>query len=280
MNHKILLTLMCVMVLHISGFSAIISYDGADYATQTDITGLDGESNLWLDSWASAADVDIISGNLDYTNGAQPLVLLAEGNRFECENNVTATRFFETNGWDAILDSNNRFCADGESLWLGFTMVRRDQAIYWSGVVLVEDASDTQFWIGKPWIDALTDGGDHYGMEMNGTDADAGVTCVVDEPVFIAVRIDFASGNETAYMWVNPDLGGIPPADGAADATVSSADFTVDKLFINSGSAGSYKTEYDEVRIGESWIDIAPSIPEPATALVLCSGLLLYLRKK
>jgi hypothetical protein len=103
---------------------------------------------------------------------------------------------------------------------------------------------------------------------------DTGVSA--DSQAFIVVRVDFADGDEQAWMWLNPELSTTPDIANA-DASGMIRSFEADFLQIqleNSGSAG-----VDEIRTGETFADIAPympptPVPEPGTVELVSLGLL------
>ncbi len=119
---------------------------------------------------------------------------------------------------------------------------------------------------------------------------------------FILIRIDHdatpnASANpDTAYMWINPGLT-LQPDISTAAATISAnfvapggtidatKDYTFDAIRLFGGSrnaqVGYGQLEVDEIRVADSFADVAP-VPEPGSvALALLGGAaLLTLRRR
>jgi len=87
------------------------------------------------------------------------------------------------------------------------------------------------------------------GAEMNvrWTDIPSG------QPVFLVTRITFRTGGEEAEIWIDPPLNKEPSTTGAT-LNVSLPDFRWDQLSIKS----RYTTDFDEIRIGGSFRDVAP----------------------
>lgn len=108
---------------------------------------------------------------------------------------------------------------------------------------------------------------------------------------FMLMRIDHVGGigasggvltnADTIRLWINPNLD-VLPADGAADITLNANDFNP-TLAINrdlvfnrfrifgggtNAVVGYGSIEMDEIRVGETFVDVTPytSVPEPAVA--------------
>ncbi|MFI4875384.1 MAG: anti-sigma factor family protein [Blastopirellula sp. JB062] len=73
------------------------------------------------------------------------------------------------------------------------------------------------------------------------------------ESVLIVARIDFRPGAEQAFVWINPDLGR-PPIDAQSTLRLPTPDFRIDQILI----AGRYSTDFDEIRLGATFRDVAP----------------------
>ena len=82
---------------------------------------------------------------------------------------------------------------------------------------------------------------------------------------FIVVRIDHAAGsaNDSAYLFVNPSLDTEPSLSQADTNSLSSFDFSFDRLRIFAGGNSSSSQPYaelvvDEYRLGETYADVSP----------------------
>ncbi|MCX7848062.1 MAG: LamG domain-containing protein [bacterium] len=101
----------------------------------------------------------------------------------------------------------------------------------------------------------------------NGTSHSTGITRDLDTTYLMVVRMNFAASSDTIDLYVNPsDLGGTPPATPSASITLS--DFYWRSIRWYPGAAPN--TGYlDEIRVGESFADVTPMIPEPGVAVAL-----------
>jgi hypothetical protein len=117
--------------------------------------------------------------------------------------------------------------------------------------------------------------------------------------VFFLVRIDHVSGtdatittdDDTAYMWINPDLNVEPSTATALAITPTSftgpptnatsgdsdRDYHMDRLRIFAGSlnadVGYGSIQLDEIRVGDLFGDVTPFVPEPGGAALAAIGL-------
>ena len=77
--------------------------------------------------------------------------------------------------------------------------------------------------------------------------------------------IDFTSGDDTFSLYVNPTPGDPQPA--AADATLTFDLGSQNGLALNTGNGA--QVSFDEIRIGETFADVTPLVPEPASLILL-----------
>ncbi len=127
----------------------------------------------------------------------------------------------------------------------------------------------------------LTDGKGNDGVffgKINGTPDDWGVQVPTvrsnidsENPVMFLARIDFRDAAllqaDQVSVWLNPDLTDEPT--GSPDIFLESdIDLVLNTLQIHS----RYSTDYDELRLGTTFADVTPSIPEPASVLLLAAG--------
>jgi hypothetical protein len=102
----------------------------------------------------------------------------------------------------------------------------------------------------------------------------------------VILRIDHVAGtnnSDNAYLWVNPtDLTAVPNISAATTNVSGLFDYTLSvvRVFVggNSNAAQRYgELVIDELRIGETYADVTPIIPEPAAALLGGFGALAFL---
>jgi hypothetical protein len=110
--------------------------------------------------------------------------------------------------------------------------------------------------------------------DQDGLISDTGVSAASRS--FLVARVDFQSGNENVWLWIDPVLNAEPDTL-FADANGSAKDFSTDfvRAQLSDTTAGM-----DELRIGYFWFDIFET-PEPSTALLLgLGGLSLHARRQ
>ena len=91
---------------------------------------------------------------------------------------------------------------------------------------------------------------------------------------YLVVRVDFSSGDENAWLWVDPLLDAEPDI-GSADASGSVTTFEFDFVQVQLESASL--TGVDEIRLGSTSGEVSPHnipTPEPGTVLLFGSGLI------
>ncbi|REJ69814.1 MAG: PEP-CTERM sorting domain-containing protein [Planctomycetota bacterium] len=93
---------------------------------------------------------------------------------------------------------------------------------------------------------------------------------VVDETRFLVLRADFAAGNDTYSLFIDPVPGQPEPA--VADAVMTTFDAGI---ITQVGLTGPGVFGFDELRIGETFADVTPVpvVPEPSTHAMAVLGL-------
>jgi hypothetical protein len=251
-------------------------YEGFDYTVGTQ--NLNGQGPWGPQAVSAHANFDVYSGSLSYTDGDGD-VLVTSGNsvgKIDNAGGITRT------------DTSNRPLSPAVQALFGTT-----QTIYMSGI-----------WGNGRGQMTLRGGNGHVAMELvqNGANLNTrirssggpgsagavyGGTINNGTTAFWGLKIDnVAGGNETYSILINPDLSN--PNWAAPDlASGPSVDLGVpSELFLGTwatdptGISGTqyYGGLFDEIRIGTSWADVAPTpIPEPATFTVLGIGCVLTL---
>jgi hypothetical protein len=98
------------------------------------------------------------------------------------------------------------------------------------------------------------------------------------ETVFVVLKYLFdATNGDSASLWINPTPGSSEPA---AQLTVSAGtNLTlgtpagIKSFFVRNNSVEPDALLIDELRVGETWEDVTPAVPEPATGILAIAAL-------
>jgi hypothetical protein len=103
------------------------------------------------------------------------------------------------------------------------------------------------------------------------------------ETVFVVLKYTFDSVNgDSASLFINPTPGAPEPAPqithtGGTNLTLNNG---IRSLFLRNNSVEPDVMLIDELRIGETWADVTPAIPEPTTAALGLVGMCLSLLRR
>lgn len=230
----------------------LLAYEGFDLAAgENGLTGSGGATSFgWSGNWTNST-VDIGAG-LAY--GALANV-----------------------GGSAVLDSAgsaaNRWLGNSinsGTVWLSFLAVVPSNSGSYSGLSLYDAFNTEMLFVGD------LSGGTNWGMQLLGAGKPPLVvsTLSTTNQAFLTLRIDFnaaSATNENIYLWVNPTLG-VEPLLTSADATLLGTQLgngnPWTRIRIQQGTTGDNGT-LDEIRIGQTWNDVTPMVPEPGTLVLL-----------
>jgi uncharacterized repeat protein (TIGR03803 family) len=232
----------------------LIAYDGADYAPTNSISGLNGGVG-WDGGWTG--NNSVVAGSL-LING-----VATNGNRFVTDgNNDGSSRVIGTNGFGYLLQ-DGRFGKPGTTLWLSYlfsavTTSSNNQA----GVLLYDGAVNQVLYIGVPT------GGAALGLFATSSSAppfgasDLSETVATNpQTLFIVIKMMFGTTNgDQVVMYVNPPLDSEPTNDIYDAAVLNNLTFQFDRLVFASG-ATTTTVSFDELRLGETFADVAPLAP-------------------
>lgn len=235
--------------------AALLSYDGFNYTPAgSDLLGNSGGfgfSTAWRPGGFNAsnnANYDIQSGSLSFGG------LLNSGNRVRTE--AVGAIAGLTRDFSTTLGTT------GTTRYASFLL--RPEGILQGGAfngffgIVFEQPLEPELFIGKPGSMAI----DRYVLEDRGgaLQVSSNVTPVVGQTVFLVVKAEFAAGNDRFTLYVNPTPGASEPATGLVK---NNSDIgTVAGVTIYSTGAFSI----DEFRLGETFADVTPTIPEPSSA--------------
>jgi hypothetical protein len=175
-----------------------------------------------------------------------------------------------------------RLGKDGTTIWLAFLMALSDVAgnnnegyasIHLNDGVgdLAKDIFGDKRNHQRVQIGDRNSAGFYYlGRVTNGLPGASGwdTTVTVDRtPRLLVVRFDFRPGDEHAALFIDPPLGREPALESAA-VQGAMTDFRFDTVQIGSGGSRFAKeqADFDELRIGTSFENVAPAAREPAKA--------------
>ncbi len=257
--------------------SATLAYEGFDYAT-----GDLGTSNGgfgWGGTWTGTnANTDVVSTSLSFTG------VSTSGEKATASFSGGATRALDTSGsgnFSAYIDGNGDIGADGTTLW--FSLLAEDNSTLprvWrlqrdgATIGAIGDGGNTNFWHFAHGA-SVNGGSPGPGGDASAGDGDSTGVSSTTGTAFIVGRIDFVSGVDTAYVWINPVVANGEPLIGSADESAT-GNWAFDTLQWSVG--GGQVSFVDEYRFGETFDDVTQTvlaIPEPSTAaLLMITGLL------
>jgi len=254
--------------------AALVAYEGFNYPLGS-ITGGNGGTGF-SSPWTGAGDV-IGPNSLFYSNGGNGgefSQLATSGARFRTAgNNVGAFRTLS-----APIDT------DSGTVWLGFLANQGTNVPpAYSGVSFFSGGTSTEeVFFGVPSNQAK------YGFDVTGAPGGVMVkdTAFQDNPFsssFVVYRLNFTPNGETLDFFYRPPEG-VTPTTPDATFAIPEGTFadTLTALRIQSGNGnGNFNgTEFDEIRIGTTYVDVAPAVPEPAALGLLCVVVPLALRRR
>jgi hypothetical protein len=138
--------------------------------------------------------------------------------------------------------------------------------------VTLESPDEPELFTGKPGGDAIT----QYVIEDRGGSGQhaSAVPVVIDQTALLVVKAEFLDLNDRFTLYVNPTPGGPEPLVGTLkfDSNLS----TVSGFTLYSTGAFSV----DELRLGETFADVTPGVPEPGALVMVGVVASLGLRRR
>ena len=249
--------------------AALLAYDGFNYAPAgSDLLGNSGGfgfSTPWQPGGFNAS----INTNYDVQSGS-----LSSGGLVTSGNRVS------TNAVTAIAGLTRNFLTPlgvpGTTRYASFLLRPEGQlqAGAFNGFfgVVLEQPLEPELFVGKPGGGAI----DRYVLEDRGGSLQVASSTApaVNQTVFLVLRADFTAGNDVFTLYVNPVPGA--PEPGAGLVKNNSNVGTVAGVTLYSTGAFSI----DEFRLGETFADVTPAVPEPATWLLALLALTPLVRRR
>ena len=239
------------------------SYDGFDYPVGTPYASLTGGTNFTPFSTFTST---VAPGSLPDPTGT----LLTSGNRLEGRTG--------SSGSAAILGYAVAPVARvGDEFWVSFLM-RQD--VTSSGLMtgMYVGGGSGRYFIGDPLsgpgngtLVISPGGGENY--------VSSGVPFEGNRDYFVVAHFQRGPGNDLATLYVNPVPGTEPPASGVTFDGVDLVGSLVSFTFVVF-TPSDVTASLDELRVGSSYADVAPVVPEPTTAFALMALATLMLRRR
>tara|TARA_R110002111_G_scaffold257026_1_gene324934 strand:+ start:73203 stop:74477 length:1275 start_codon:yes stop_codon:yes gene_type:complete len=182
-------------------------------------------------------------------------MLLTKGGQFRSGSNTesVAVRHLDLQQVPYALSDAKGFGADGEILWLSFMAQSYDNAGDGRYAYLDFGNEESSLRIGK--LASADRGNWSAAGQVNGTEINTASSEVLSgQAVLIVARILFRPGAEEVDLWLNPPLNRIPDLDDV-DLRLMAPDLRIERIKIVS----RYSTDFDELRIGVSFVDVIPA---------------------
>ena len=240
---------------------AASAYEGFDYPVGT-------PNNVWLGgSGLQPRRLHEFRGAIAAGSLSDPTGTLAtSGNRVEGNQST----------WGRQVDAVPSF---DQEFWVSFLMRHDRESTGFTGLE-IDGGYPGFYYVGEP---GGGPGDNTLVIGQAGNDqtyASSGVRFEPNRDYFLVTRIRWRDGAEEATLFVNPAPGTAPPAAGA---DFSGLDFAPGRPMFRFIAATSLPTltAFDEIRVGTSFAEVAPAVPEPgAAAWVLTALSTLALRRR
>ncbi|MBK1834447.1 PEP-CTERM sorting domain-containing protein [Roseibacillus ishigakijimensis] len=257
----------------LSAFGALTLYEGFDYAENSGLSGQSGGSGFagGGDAWDVGSSAGSTPGNLTVSAGS-----LTYGPLLTSGNAASGTR--SNDNVAMYRDLAVTMGGDGSEVWMSFLIQATTST---AGLSLFGSTEATFF-------GAINGGYSHRlysgaGTPMTGNQFNSTATAFDSGTHFMVAQFDMTQTVPVFNVWVDPDsssLGnGATPTGGSFQSVASGTqDFTFDRLRIGMFS-NNQTMVLDELRMGDSWVDVSP-VPEPATTLLALGGVAAAFRRK
>lgn len=220
-----------VSAVPFTGAHESFTYEGGSLAIQNGGSG-------WSGAWDSAAN-GISAASSTYISGSA--ALQSSGGQAHINHDSATFR--------PIANTS----ADG-TYWLGFIAHSSNPGSAYAGLSL-HDGNDERLFIGQRYNSST------WGIERSGVGADS--TSNTGSRSFLVVKVVLKPGNDDVYFWVNPALE-VPPAETTATKLLDVADFSFNRIRLAHGLGSGQIFSVDEIRIGQSFTEIAPYTLAPS----------------
>lgn len=242
----------CTLPAH----AALEAYEGFDYASGGALVGANGGTGFGS-SWVSGlfsggAQQSVQGGSLNYSGMPGAGNHTAQGS--------------QAGYWGVYRSLANNFGTDGTTMYASFLIRGTTGTVPADFFGMYLHGSSQDLFIGK------AGGGvtEQWVLEQRGglTQAASGQSVGTDTALLV-VKMAFGSASDEISLYVNPTWGGAQPV----------ADVTTNLMNLGSinglGLFGSHAYDIDEIRLGQSFAEVAGgTVPEPAPWMLILPGLL------
>lgn len=265
--------------------AALLAYEGFGYQPGAALTGQGNSSDPgWAGSWnKTSGDADVLAGSLVYSD----LEYSGNSATLGADQYCRANRFPDTSaggpfGLAGLVDGG-KIGADGTTLYLSFLQriatVPSGSLPYYAielsdgngnadRVLLVgHDDKATPYYVARTYSN---ESGSEISTSLGTENADVN---------FYVLKFSFGAGDDDLVeIYRNPSLGGEPAAPTATLGGLSLGyDFSFDRIALARFVGNTPIVDFDEIRFGTTFADVAP-VPEPGSlVLLLAAGFCLLL---
>jgi hypothetical protein len=136
------------------------------------------------------------------------------------------------------------------------------------------DPVEPELFVGKPGGGAISQ---IVIEDRGGTgQVSSGVSAISGQTNLLVVRAQFTAGNDTFTLYVNPTPGAPEPVSGGILKNDSNIPVISGFTIYSTGAVS-----IDELRLGETFADVTPVVPEPASlGILLATGMLVRRRRR
>jgi hypothetical protein len=236
--------------------AALIAYEGFAYDVGS-TNGANGGSG-WDAAWTAPTSHTIAAGSRPYSDGT--LDLATSGNQSRISNNSGST---SAGAAFRPLDSAVSLSEANPELWLAYVAVADSTTGGHAGVALFNTTTEVGTFgkrgAGNPtWGISIVSGG----ASVNGT-----VPATTESFLVYKFTWTGAATPANVELWVSPDLDSTPDS-ATRDVSSTINNFTFNRVRL---STSTNSGNFDEIRIGTTFADVAP-VPEPASLALLAAG--------
>jgi hypothetical protein len=244
--------------------AALLVYEGFDYDVGEDLTGKSDGIGFGSNAWTSGTG--ITTSETEIASGSLP-----SGSLVTTGNSAGSDK----SGKNADL-RNFAGSYDSGVIWTSFLVKPVD--------FRTADFENIRFGmagsLGNPLVTTVASGSDNRwalrAFGLNVTLATAADPITLNQTYLMVTKLTFNSNvsNDNVDFWIDPDLNSEPSTTSASYIGSNDTQNFGSITGLNFYAASNGKADFDEIRLGDSFGDVAAAIPEPSTVvLVLLGGL-------